>query len=214
MSHPQYTPEFKEEAVRQVTQRGYSVKDVAECLGVSTNSLYSRRRCRPRGRCRKRRSPGMESAHGRLAEPIPAVTGGLLRRQPRSLTPPGVRGAFDEALALTGARARRTLEPARQLLRGGPARPSCSYLVWMDRKHEGESNEDATTAIRSKHILLRCERGTPHRSRLRAHGGQGGCAVRWVESRRHSECRQQDQLPHRHHRLRRGRCVERRALAQ
>ncbi len=41
MSHPRFTPEFKEEAVRQVTQRGYSVKEVAERLGVSTNSLYN-----------------------------------------------------------------------------------------------------------------------------------------------------------------------------
>jgi transposase len=41
MSRPRFTPEFKEEAVRQVTQRGYAVKDVAERLGVSTHSLYN-----------------------------------------------------------------------------------------------------------------------------------------------------------------------------
>jgi transposase len=40
MNQKRYTPEFKEEAVRQVTQRGYSVKEVAERLGVSTHSLY------------------------------------------------------------------------------------------------------------------------------------------------------------------------------
>lgn len=40
MSQKRYTVEFKEEAVRQVTQRGYSVKEVAERLGVSTHSLY------------------------------------------------------------------------------------------------------------------------------------------------------------------------------
>lgn len=33
-------PEFKDEAVRQVTERGYSVKEVSERLGVSTHSLY------------------------------------------------------------------------------------------------------------------------------------------------------------------------------
>ena len=30
MSHRIYTPEFKDEAVRQVVQRGYTVKEVAE----------------------------------------------------------------------------------------------------------------------------------------------------------------------------------------
>ena len=40
MNQKRYTPEFKEEAVRQVIQRGYSVKEVAERLGVSTHSLY------------------------------------------------------------------------------------------------------------------------------------------------------------------------------
>lgn len=40
MSSPRFSPEFKEEAVRQVLQRGYSVADVAERVGVSANSLY------------------------------------------------------------------------------------------------------------------------------------------------------------------------------
>ena len=40
MSSPRYTPEFKAEAVRQITQRGYSVREVSERLGVSTHSLY------------------------------------------------------------------------------------------------------------------------------------------------------------------------------
>ncbi len=40
MSHQRFSPEFKDEAVRQITQRGYSVKEVAERLGVSTHSLY------------------------------------------------------------------------------------------------------------------------------------------------------------------------------
>jgi transposase len=41
MSHRIYTPEFKDEAVRQVVERGYTVKEVAERLGVSEASLYS-----------------------------------------------------------------------------------------------------------------------------------------------------------------------------
>ena len=40
MSSQRYTPEFKDEAVRQVVDRGYSVTEVAERLGVSAHSLY------------------------------------------------------------------------------------------------------------------------------------------------------------------------------
>jgi transposase len=40
VSSKRYSAEFKEEAVRQVTERGYSVKEVAERLGVSEHSLY------------------------------------------------------------------------------------------------------------------------------------------------------------------------------
>ena len=40
MSNQRYTPEFKDEAVRQVTERGYSVAEVAERLGVSAHSLH------------------------------------------------------------------------------------------------------------------------------------------------------------------------------
>ena len=37
---PRFTPEFKEEAVKQVTERGYSVSEVAARIGVSAHSLY------------------------------------------------------------------------------------------------------------------------------------------------------------------------------
>ena len=40
MGAPRFTPEFKEEAVRQITERGYSVAEVSERLGVSAHSLY------------------------------------------------------------------------------------------------------------------------------------------------------------------------------
>jgi transposase len=33
--------EFKEEAVKQITERGYSVRDISARLGISTKSLYS-----------------------------------------------------------------------------------------------------------------------------------------------------------------------------
>ncbi len=40
MSHQRYTPEFKDEAVRQVTEKGHSVQEVSARLGVSSHSLY------------------------------------------------------------------------------------------------------------------------------------------------------------------------------
>ena len=40
MSTQRFTPEFKEEAVKQVIDRGYGVPDVAARLGVSAHSLY------------------------------------------------------------------------------------------------------------------------------------------------------------------------------
>jgi transposase len=35
-----YTQQFKEEAVKQIVERGYSVADVAERLGICTKTLY------------------------------------------------------------------------------------------------------------------------------------------------------------------------------
>ena len=40
MSAQRYTPEFKEEAVKLITERGYSAADVSERLGVSQHSIY------------------------------------------------------------------------------------------------------------------------------------------------------------------------------
>lgn len=40
MRTPRFTPEFKEEAVKQVVERGYPVAEVAQRLGVSAHSLY------------------------------------------------------------------------------------------------------------------------------------------------------------------------------
>jgi transposase len=40
MSTQRFSPEFKEEAVRQVLERGYSVAKVGVRLGVSTHGLY------------------------------------------------------------------------------------------------------------------------------------------------------------------------------
>jgi len=40
MGTERFTPEFKEEAVRQIVERGYSVAEVSARLGVSAHSLY------------------------------------------------------------------------------------------------------------------------------------------------------------------------------
>ncbi len=40
-SGKRYNEEFKIEAVKQVTERGYSVAQVAERLGTTTHSLYA-----------------------------------------------------------------------------------------------------------------------------------------------------------------------------
>lgn len=41
MSNKRYPEEFKIEAVKQVTDRGHSVADVASRLGMTTHSLYT-----------------------------------------------------------------------------------------------------------------------------------------------------------------------------
>jgi len=40
MGKPRFTEEFKIDAIKQITERGYSVSDVSRRLGVSTHSLY------------------------------------------------------------------------------------------------------------------------------------------------------------------------------
>jgi transposase len=40
MSSQRFAPEFKDEAVRQIVERGHKVSEVAERLGVSAHSLY------------------------------------------------------------------------------------------------------------------------------------------------------------------------------
>ena len=40
MGQQRYSPEFKDEAVCQVTERGHSVQEVAARLGVSSHTLY------------------------------------------------------------------------------------------------------------------------------------------------------------------------------
>ena len=41
MSDKRYTEEFKQAAIKQITERGHSVADVSTRLGVTTHSLYA-----------------------------------------------------------------------------------------------------------------------------------------------------------------------------
>jgi len=41
MSGKRYTDEYKIDAVKQVTERGHSVAEVAQRLGITTHSLYA-----------------------------------------------------------------------------------------------------------------------------------------------------------------------------
>jgi transposase len=54
MGRKKYSQQFKEEAVRQVVDRGHSVKDVASRLGVSEHSLYKWTRAERPSRQEKR----------------------------------------------------------------------------------------------------------------------------------------------------------------
>lgn len=40
MGKANFTEEFKTDAIKQITERGYSVAEVSQRLGVSTHSLY------------------------------------------------------------------------------------------------------------------------------------------------------------------------------
>lgn len=56
MSNPRYPEEFKIEAVKQVTERGLPVAEVAARLGMSTHSLYAwvKRYSKPQEQRRKK----------------------------------------------------------------------------------------------------------------------------------------------------------------
>ena len=41
MGQPRFTEDFKTEAIKQITERGHSISEVSQRLGVSTHSLYA-----------------------------------------------------------------------------------------------------------------------------------------------------------------------------
>jgi transposase len=68
MTSERYTGEFKREAIKQVTERGYSVAEVASRLGVSTHSLYAWLRAAGVSRARRQaqQHSDLEREHARL----------------------------------------------------------------------------------------------------------------------------------------------------
>lgn len=40
MGQPKFSEDFKQDAIHQITVRGYAVREVSDRLGVSTHSLY------------------------------------------------------------------------------------------------------------------------------------------------------------------------------
>lgn len=60
MSNRKYTEEFKTEAIKQVVERGYGVREVCERLGISSKSLYLWLRLARRGNGKHGPSSGNE----------------------------------------------------------------------------------------------------------------------------------------------------------
>lgn len=74
MSGKRYTEEFKKEAVKQVTERGYSVVEVAERLGTTTHSLYDWIKKYGKATPREANKPDIEAENARLKAELKRVT--------------------------------------------------------------------------------------------------------------------------------------------
>jgi len=74
MSSKRYTDEFKIEAVKQVTDRGYSVQEVAQRLGVTTHSLYAWRKKYGQGSHRAAQLDDQQAENRRLRAELKRVT--------------------------------------------------------------------------------------------------------------------------------------------
>ncbi len=74
MSGKRYTEEFKKEAVKQVTERGYSVVEVAGRLGTTTHSLYDWIKKYGKPTPREANKPDIEAENARLKAELKRVT--------------------------------------------------------------------------------------------------------------------------------------------
>lgn len=85
MSTSRFTEDFEIDAIKQITERGYSVSDVSQRLGVNTHSLYAWMK-------RYSASPGVAASDDqsseirRLKQELACVTEerDILKKQPRT----------------------------------------------------------------------------------------------------------------------------------
>lgn len=74
MSSKRYTEEFKVEAVKQVTDRGHSVADVAGRLGISIHSLYAWRKQHSKPTARRQTDSDQQAELRRVKSELRRVT--------------------------------------------------------------------------------------------------------------------------------------------
>ena len=74
MSDKRYTEEFKVETVKQITERGYSVQEVANRLGTTTHSLYAWRKKYGQGSQKAAELDGQQAEIRRLRNELKRVT--------------------------------------------------------------------------------------------------------------------------------------------
>lgn len=74
MSGKRYTEEYKIEAVRQITDRGYSAADVSQRLGVSTHSLHAWRKRYGAGKTKATEMDDARQENQRLKSELRRVT--------------------------------------------------------------------------------------------------------------------------------------------
>lgn len=87
MNSPRYPEELKIEAIKQVTERGLPVADVAGRLGVSTHSLYAWIRRYSKPEPLRRREDDQQAELRRLRAELKRATEerDILKRPPRTL---------------------------------------------------------------------------------------------------------------------------------
>jgi len=74
MSGKRYTEEYRIEAVRQIIDRGYSVADVSQRLGVSTHSLHAWRKRYGAGKIKAAEMDDARQENQRLKSELRRVT--------------------------------------------------------------------------------------------------------------------------------------------
>ena len=74
MSGKRYPEEFKIEAVKQVTEKGYSVAEVATRLGMTTHSLYAWIKRHDQGQSKATKGKDSTAELARLKKELQRVT--------------------------------------------------------------------------------------------------------------------------------------------